>query len=134
MLFDEPLSNLDAVLREQMRFEIRSLQQRLGITAIYVTHSQDEALVLSDRIGVMQDGLIVQLGSPLDIYHVPKNAFVANFIGLANILDATAVERPGQALRLASRSTAERRSLRAAAPSRVRAIAFRYRSVRPTSG
>ena len=86
LLFDEPLSNLDAVLREQMRFEIRSLQQRLGITAVYVTHSQDEALVLSDQIAVMRDGVIEQRGAPLDIYNVPRTEFVANFIGLANIL------------------------------------------------
>ncbi|MCO5090369.1 ABC transporter ATP-binding protein [Bosea sp. (in: a-proteobacteria)] len=86
LLFDEPLSNLDAVLREQMRFEIRALQQRLGITSVYVTHSQDEALALSDEIAVMQDGVIVQRGPPLAIYEKPRNAFVAGFIGLANIL------------------------------------------------
>jgi ABC-type Fe3+/spermidine/putrescine transport system ATPase subunit len=86
LLFDEPLSNLDAVLREQMRFEIRSLQQRLGITGVYVTHSQDEALALSDRIAVMKDGVIVQQGEPLDLYAVPRTEFVATFIGLANIL------------------------------------------------
>jgi iron(III) transport system ATP-binding protein len=86
LLFDEPLSNLDAVLREQMRFEIRALQQRLGITSVYVTHSQDEALAISDEIAVMRDGLIVQTGRPLDIYDNPRNAFVAGFIGLANIL------------------------------------------------
>jgi iron(III) transport system ATP-binding protein len=86
LLFDEPLSNLDAVLREQMRFEIRSLQQRLGITGVYVTHSQDEALVLSDQIAVMRDGVIEQRGAPLEIYNVPRTEFVATFIGLANIL------------------------------------------------
>ena len=97
LLFDEPLSNLDAVLREQMRFEIRSLQQRLGITGVYVTHSQDEALVLSDKIAVMSDGLIVQLGAPLEIYNVPRTAFVANFIGLANILALSEVQCSGTA-------------------------------------
>lgn len=86
LLFDEPLSNLDAVLREQMRFEIRSLQRRLGITGVYVTHSQDEALVLSDAVAVMRDGQIVQFGPPQEIYDVPRTAFVATFIGLANIL------------------------------------------------
>jgi iron(III) transport system ATP-binding protein len=89
LLFDEPLSNLDAMLREQMRFEIRSLQQRLGITAVYVTHSQDEALVLSDRIAVMRDGVIAQIGAPLEIFNTPKTEFVATFIGLANILTVT---------------------------------------------
>ncbi len=86
LLFDEPLSNLDAVLREQMRFEIRTLQRRLGITSVYVTHSQDEALAISDEIAVMRDGLIVQTGKPLEIYNSPRNAFVAGFIGLANIM------------------------------------------------
>ena len=95
LLFDEPLSNLDAVLREQMRFEIRALQQRLGITSVYVTHSQDEALALSDEIAVMQDGLIVQHGAPLDIYNKPRNAFVAGFIGLANILTLEDASRHG---------------------------------------
>jgi iron(III) transport system ATP-binding protein len=91
LLFDEPLSNLDAVLREQMRFEIRALQRRLGITSVYVTHSQDEALTISDQIAVMQDGQIVQQGAALDIYHRPRNAFVAGFIGLANFLH---IDRP----------------------------------------
>jgi iron(III) transport system ATP-binding protein len=92
LLFDEPLSNLDAVLREQMRFEIRSLQQRLGITALYVTHSQDEALVISDTIAIMNHGTIVQYGTPTNIYNEPKSAFVATFIGLANILQISDVE------------------------------------------
>lgn len=95
LLFDEPLSNLDAMLREQMRFEIRTLQQRLGITAVYVTHSQDEALALSDQIAVMRDGVIVQLGSPLDIYNHPKSEFAATFIGLTNILTLSGIQRRG---------------------------------------
>lgn len=89
MLFDEPLSNLDAVLREQMRFEIRSLQQRLGITGVYVTHSQDEALVLSDQVAVMRDGVIEQYGTPTEVYDEPINEFVAAFIGLTNIVTLT---------------------------------------------
>jgi ABC-type Fe3+/spermidine/putrescine transport system ATPase subunit len=86
LLLDEPLSNLDAKLRESMRFEIRSLQQRLGITTLYVTHSQDEALASSDRIAVMNRGKLQQIGSPHDLYHRPVNRFVAEFIGLANFL------------------------------------------------
>ncbi len=86
LLFDEPLSNLDAVLREQMRFELRSLQQKLGITGVYVTHSQDEALVLSDQVAVMCAGQVVQVGSPDEVYDTPHTEFVARFIGLANIL------------------------------------------------
>lgn len=89
LLFDEPLSNLDAVLREQMRFEIRSLQQRLGITGVYVTHSQDEALVLSDQVAVMRDGVIEQAGTPAEVYDEPKSEFVASFIGLTNIVTLT---------------------------------------------
>jgi iron(III) transport system ATP-binding protein len=98
LLFDEPLSNLDAVLREQMRFEIRSLQQRLGITAVYVTHSQDEALVLSDRIAVMHDGVVVQTGAPQDVYNRPRTEFVATFIGLSNILSVEVYEVAGEAV------------------------------------
>jgi ABC-type Fe3+/spermidine/putrescine transport system ATPase subunit len=91
LLFDEPLSNLDAVLREQMRFEIRSLQQRLGITGVYVTHSQDEALAMSDQIAVMRDGRIVQIGKPAEIYGRPRSRFVAAFIGLTNIVELHAI-------------------------------------------
>ena len=98
LLFDEPLSNLDAVLRERMRFEIRALQQRLGITGVYVTHSQDEALAMSDRIAVMLDGEIVQLGPPKEIYDAPRTKFVAGFIGLANILTLTDATREGEGL------------------------------------
>lgn len=89
LLFDEPLSNLDAKLRKRMREEIRLLQQRLGITAIYVTHDQAEALAISDRIVVMDRGRIAQIGSPLQLYHEPANRFVAEFIGEANFLPGT---------------------------------------------
>ncbi|GAA0294734.1 ABC transporter ATP-binding protein [Sphingomonas oligophenolica] len=80
-LFDEPLSNLDAALRGQMRFEIRRLQQDLGITAVYVTHDQAEAMTMADQIVVFRDGRIEQVGTPLDIYRRPANIFVAGFIG-----------------------------------------------------
>lgn len=86
LLLDEPLSNLDAKLREQMRIELRSLQKRLGITTLYVTHDQEEALSMSDRIAVMEQGAIVQAGTPDEIYHRPANEFVANFIGKTNLL------------------------------------------------
>ena len=88
LLFDEPLSNLDAKLRKRMREEIRLLQQRLGITAIYVTHDQAEALAISDRIVVMDKGRISQIGSPDELYRRPGNRFVAEFIGEANFLAA----------------------------------------------
>jgi ABC-type Fe3+/spermidine/putrescine transport system ATPase subunit len=86
LLMDEPLSNLDAKLREQMRFEIKDLQDRLGITAIYVTHDQEEALVLSDRLTIMNEGRIHQVGTPEKIYEEPRTEFVADFIGLANFI------------------------------------------------
>lgn len=88
LLFDEPLSNLDAKLRVAMRSEIRRLQREMGITAIYVTHDQDEAMSLSDRIIVMYQGRIAQIGTPEDIYRHPTDMFVADFIGQANFLDA----------------------------------------------
>ena len=91
LLFDEPLSNLDAKLREKVRVEIRELQRRLRITSIYVTHDQAEALVVSDRIVVMNRGRIEQIGDPDTIYRAPDNAFVADFIGLTNIVEGTAL-------------------------------------------
>ena len=86
LLFDEPLSNLDAKLRADMRIELRELQHRLGITSVYVTHDLEEALAMSDRIVVMRDGLIAQIGSPAEIYNRPRNAFVADFVGSANLI------------------------------------------------
>ncbi|AEV28005.1 ABC-type spermidine/putrescine transport system, ATPase component [Sphaerochaeta pleomorpha str. Grapes] len=91
LLFDEPLSNLDAKLREQMRTEIRRIQQKFGITSIYVTHDQAEAMTVSDRIMVMDKGIIQQLGTPFEIYSRPTNHFVADFIGRANFIPATVV-------------------------------------------
>jgi ABC-type Fe3+/spermidine/putrescine transport system ATPase subunit len=89
LLLDEPLSNLDAKLREEMRFEIRELIDRLGITAVYVTHDQAEALALSDRVAVMQAGHLEQVGSPDEIYDSPRSRFVADFIGLSDFLSGT---------------------------------------------
>ena len=87
LLMDEPLSNLDAKLRVEMRTVIKKLQKRLGITTIYVTHDQEEALAISDRIAVMKDGNIMQIGTPSEIYAKPKNPFVAGFIGVSNFVD-----------------------------------------------
>jgi ABC-type Fe3+/spermidine/putrescine transport system ATPase subunit len=86
LLFDEPLSNLDAKLRGDMRIELRELQHRLGVTSVYVTHDLEEALAMSDRIVVMRDGVIAQIGTPGDIYNHPRNAFVADFVGSANLV------------------------------------------------
>ena len=87
LLLDEPLSNLDAKLRDEMRTEIRDIQQRLGITAIFVTHDQVEALAMCDRIAVMRAGLIEQLGTPADIYERPATLFVADFVGRTNRIE-----------------------------------------------
>lgn len=92
LLMDEPLSNLDQKLREAMRIEIKELQRRLGITAIYVTHDQGESLTMSDRIAVLNAGRIEQIGSPLEIYKCPRTRFVADFIGTTNLLQGRAVE------------------------------------------
>src|SRR4051812_15226147 len=91
LLLDEPLSNLDAKLRERMRFELKRLQRDLGITTIYVTHDQSEALALSHEIAVMNEGRIVQIGTARQIYELPQNQFVADFIGSTNFLTGTVV-------------------------------------------
>lgn len=87
ILFDEPLSNLDFKLRQQMRFELKAIQKKVGITAIYVTHDQTEALTMSDRIAIMNKGKLVQVGTPTEVYENPVNKFVANFIGEANFIE-----------------------------------------------
>src|SRR5205807_2130350 len=89
LLFDEPLSNLDAKLRTSMRGEIRELQRRLGITAVYVTHDQEEAMAISDRIAVMNKGVIEQIGTAEELYRRPASVFVARFIGRSNLIEAT---------------------------------------------
>ncbi len=88
LLLDEPLSNLDAKLRVEMRLEIRALQRQLGLTAIYVTHDQEEALSISDRVVVMREGTIEQIGSPWELYHRPATPFIATFVGTSNLLPA----------------------------------------------
>ena len=109
LLFDEPLSNLDAKLRAEMRLEIKELQRALGITSVYVTHDLEEALAISDRIVVMRDGVIEQTGPPAEIYDLPRNAFVADFVGSANLIEGrprpelagpglVALETPGGAI------------------------------------
>lgn len=93
LLFDEPLSNLDAKLRVSMRTEIRNIQQRVGITAVYVTHDQSEAMALSDQIIIMHKGVVAQVGTPQEIYYHPVNEFVADFIGEANFLKGKLVSK-----------------------------------------
>src|SRR5262249_1665186 len=98
LLFDEPLSNLDAKLRAEMRVELQALQRRLGVTSLYVTHDQEEALAISDKVIVMNVGGIEQIGAPEDIYNRPKTRFVADFVGSANLIAGritTAAATPG---------------------------------------
>jgi iron(III) transport system ATP-binding protein len=89
LLLDEPLSNLDAKLRDRMRSELKRLQRELGLTTVYVTHDQSEALALSHEIAVMNDGRVVQVGTPREIYEQPKNQFVADFVGTTNFITGT---------------------------------------------
>src|ERR1700710_3093072 len=97
LLFDEPLSNLDAKLRTEMRVELRELQRRLDITSVYVTHDQEEALAISDRVIVMNHGRIEQIGSPETIYNRPESIFVADFVGAANLISGQ-VRRDGSSV------------------------------------
>lgn len=92
LLFDEPLSNLDAKLREEVRFELRRIQKKLGITSIYVTHDQTEAFAICDRIAVMNEGKIQQIGTPEEIYDRPENRFVASFIGITYFIEGKVSE------------------------------------------
>ncbi|MEJ2752134.1 MAG: ABC transporter ATP-binding protein, partial [Chloroflexota bacterium] len=96
LLLDEPLGALDLKLRKEMQFELKQIQQQLGITFIYVTHDQEEALTMSDRIAVMDAGEVQQIGTPREIYEHPTNRFVADFIGETNFVAATVSARPGR--------------------------------------
>src|SRR5438128_12407679 len=98
LLLDEPLSNLDAKIRVQVRAEIRKLQQELGITTVYVTHDQEEALSLADRVAVMRDGQVLQVASPKELYERPAGRFVADFVGTNNLVPGRVSERAGAEL------------------------------------
>src|SRR3982751_4171498 len=100
LLLDDPLSNLDAKLRERMRFELKRLQRELGITTVYVTHDQSEALALSHQIAVMRDGRIEQVGRPRDVYEKPNSRFVADFIGTSNFIDGVVEAKEGASYRV----------------------------------
>jgi len=95
LLLDEPLSALDPQLRERLQTEIRSIQKKVKITTLYVTHSQDEAFAISDRVAIIDDGKIVQVGTPEELYDNPATEFVASFLGSGNVLQGTVVERDG---------------------------------------
>jgi putative spermidine/putrescine transport system ATP-binding protein len=115
LLLDEPFGALDRKLREQMQLEVKRLQRQLGITALFVTHDQEEALVLSDRIAVMDGGLIEQIGAPAEVYSRPANRFVADFIGESNIYRGKVTSASGQVLRVAL-STGQTLVVRGAVP------------------
>jgi iron(III) transport system ATP-binding protein len=102
LLLDEPLSNLDSKLREQMRLEIKELQERLKITTLYVTHDQTEALAISDLVAVMNQGEILDLGRPKEIYNRPRTKFIADFIGQTNILEGRILEKRGNLVKVAT--------------------------------
>ena len=131
LLFDEPLSNLDAKLRVQMRTEIRRIQQQLGITAIYVTHDQSEAMSISDRITLMKSGVIAQMGSPTEIYYHPNSEFVADFIGECNFLPCRIVSGTGKTARVSvDGREAEVMTDRGAAPGGEGKIVLRPEAIR----
>ena len=129
LLFDEPLSNLDAKLRRRVREEIRELQLDLNLTVAYVTHDQEEALAVSDRIIVMHDGRIAQAGTPVELYEQPVSLFVADFIGDANLVDAELTTRNGVAGRVRVGGVELHLPHRGAAPGRVK-VAVRPESLR----
>ena len=95
LLLDEPLSNLDAKIRREVRSELRNIQEKLGVTVIYVTHDQEEAMVLGDQVVIMKEGLVIQNGSPSEVYGRPQNRFVARFLGSANVLDIKGLVKQG---------------------------------------
>src|SRR5689334_11189428 len=132
LLLDEPLSNLDARLRERMRFELKRLQRELGLTTVYVTHDQAEALALSHEVAVMNEGRIVQMGSPRAIYEQPANRFVAEFIGTSNFLDGTVVgveNAPGMFRVRAALGDVVARSGRALNPGELVSVSVRPENV-----
>jgi spermidine/putrescine ABC transporter ATP-binding subunit len=130
LLLDEPLSALDFKLRQQMQLELRSIQRRLGATFVFVTHDQTEALVMSDRIAIMNRGQIVQVGSPREIYRRPATAFVSDFVGATNLLAGVVAETDGDVLRLDTPSGPYLVRLTGSAPARGAPAAL---SLRPES-
>jgi iron(III) transport system ATP-binding protein len=132
LLLDEPLSNLDAKLRERMRVELKELQRRTGITFVYVTHDQAEALALSDKIAVIHGGRLQQLGTPREVYSRPASRVVADFMGLVNLLPGTVVAADGHRarIRIGSSWTIEVDTGVAAAPGQKVELAVRPESIR----
>jgi len=120
LLLDEPLSALDAKIRVKLRDDIRSIQRKLGITTIYVTHDQEEALSISDRVAVMKEGLIEQIGAPFEIYNRPATPYVASFIGTLNVLEATVLDPESGSITVEGQALSAGRSLGFKAGEKVR--------------
>ncbi len=133
LLLDEPLSNLDARLRRRVRTEIRDLQQRLGFTAVYVTHDQEEALAVSDRIVVMREGRIAQVGTPRELYDSPASEFIADFIGEANVVDGEIVALRGDVAEVRLAGLTVRMPSRGLGPGKAR-LSLRANSLRVREG
>ncbi|WP_299818775.1 ABC transporter ATP-binding protein [uncultured Jannaschia sp.] len=133
LLLDEPLSNLDARLRRRVRTEIRDLQQRLGFTAVYVTHDQEEALAVSDRIVVMQGGRIAQQGTPRELYETPASEFIADFIGEANVIDCVVEAVANGSARIAVGNLRQEMVARGATPGPAK-LAVRANAIRLLPG
>jgi len=129
LLLDEPLSALDAKIRVSLREEIRTLQKALGITTIFVTHDQEEALSMSDRIVVMSDGRMEQVGNPFEIYNYPSTRFVAGFVGTLNILKARVIDAATGKLSIDGQEVATTRSLDGSANGSMRSVALRPEAV-----
>ena len=125
LLLDEPLSALDAKIRVSLRNEIRAMQRKLGITTIYVTHDQEEALSLSDRIVVMRDGQVEQIGTPFEIYNFPRTSFVAAFVGTLSILRGQVVDPARGAISIDGQEVQAARGLEDAKAGETRAVALR---------
>jgi putative spermidine/putrescine transport system ATP-binding protein len=131
LLLDEPLSALDAKIRVSLRNEIRSIQRGLGITTVYVTHDQEEALSLSDRIVVMSEGRVEQIGPPFEIYNFPKTAFVASFIGTLNVLRGRVTDPARGRIVVDGQEIVAARGLESARAGDVRSVAVRPETVTP---
>ena len=134
LLLDEPLSALDARIRVSLREEIRSLQRSLGITTIFVTHDQEEALSMSDRVVVMNEGAIEQVGSPSEIYNAPRTRFVASFVGTLNLLNGKIVDASVGAIDIDGQRATTRRKLNGAKPGDILPLALRPEALRLGEG
>jgi putative spermidine/putrescine transport system ATP-binding protein len=134
LLLDEPLSALDARIRVSLREEIRALQRSLGITTIFVTHDQEEALSMSDRVVVMNEGAIEQVGTPSEIYNAPRTRFVASFVGTLNLIDGKIVDASVGAIDIDGQRATTRRKLNGAKPGDILAMALRPEALRLGAG